>query len=147
MITSHLNTCYFIPTTITTINQGLNSFKCMIRGASLLSLYRWHFTGILSAHWYYTTGAINHTKINDFASISLNLHHWVHDYFTIFQLLLQLLIKAIISNAYNIFIRPLSWFVDFSFNGFVGLKNTPVTIGPCGPMLSFGGNSPKRTWA
>ena len=93
-----------------------------------LPLYCWsHSAGILSTHWRYTTGAINHTKISDFASISLNLHHWVHDYFTIFQLLLQLLIKAIISNAYNIFIRPLSWFVDFSFNGFVGLKNTPVT--------------------
>ena len=50
MITSHLNTYYFIPTTITTINQGLNSFKCMIRRASLTSLYRWHFAGILSAH-------------------------------------------------------------------------------------------------
>ena len=24
----------------------------------------------------------NHTKISDFASISLNLHHWVYDYFT-----------------------------------------------------------------
>ena len=40
MITSHLNTYYFIPTTITTINQSLNSFKCMIKGASLTSLYR-----------------------------------------------------------------------------------------------------------
>ena len=32
MIASHLNTYYFIPTAITTINQGLNSFKCMIKG-------------------------------------------------------------------------------------------------------------------
>ena len=39
MITSHLNTYYFIPTTVTIINQGLNSFKCMIRGASLTSPY------------------------------------------------------------------------------------------------------------
>ena len=39
MITSPLNTYYFIPTTITTINQSLNSFKCMIRGASLTSFY------------------------------------------------------------------------------------------------------------
>ena len=39
MITSHLNTYYFIPTTITTFNQGSNSFKCMIRGASLISFY------------------------------------------------------------------------------------------------------------
>ena len=30
MIISHLNTYYFIPTAITTINQDLNSFKCMI---------------------------------------------------------------------------------------------------------------------
>ena len=82
MITSHLNTYYFIPTTITTINQGLNSFKCMIRRASLTCLYRWHSAGILSAHWCYTAEAINHTKISDFASISLNLHNWVHDYFT-----------------------------------------------------------------
>lgn len=37
MITLHLNTYYFIPTTVTTINQNLNSFKCMIRGASLTS--------------------------------------------------------------------------------------------------------------
>ena len=39
MISSPLNTYYFIPTTITTINQRLNSFKCMIRGARLTSLY------------------------------------------------------------------------------------------------------------
>jgi len=57
MITSHLNTYYFIPTTITTINQGLNSFKCMIRWASLTSLYCWHSAGILSAYWY-TVGVI-----------------------------------------------------------------------------------------
>ena len=126
----------------------------MIRGASLTSLYtqlnilslplvvpicplqswsyhgklpfhHWSYSaGILSAHWYYTAGAINHTKISDFTSISLNLHHWVHNYFTFkyILLLLQLLIKAIISNAYYIFIRPLSWFLDFDFNGFVGLK-------------------------
>ena len=50
MIILHLNTYYFIPTAITTINQGLNSFKCMIRGASLTSLYRWHSAEILSAH-------------------------------------------------------------------------------------------------
>ena len=39
MITSHLNTYYFILTTITTINQGLNLFKRMIREASLSSPY------------------------------------------------------------------------------------------------------------
>lgn len=50
MITSYLNTYYFIPTTITTINQGLNSFKCMIKGASLTSLYRWHSTGDPKQH-------------------------------------------------------------------------------------------------
>ena len=50
MITSHLNTYYFIPTTITTINQDLKSFKCMIRGASLIDLYRWHSAGILLAY-------------------------------------------------------------------------------------------------
>ena len=49
MIILHLNTYYF-STTITTINQCLNSFKCMIRGASLTSLYRWHSTEVLSAH-------------------------------------------------------------------------------------------------
>ena len=44
MITSHLNTYYFIPTTITTINQDLNSFKCMIRGASLIGLlHSWDY--------------------------------------------------------------------------------------------------------
>ena len=75
MITSHLNTYYFIPNVITTINQGLNSFKFMIREASLTSLYCWHSAGILSAHCCYIVGAINHTKINDFVSISLNLHH------------------------------------------------------------------------
>ena len=82
MITLHLNTYYFIPTAITTIKQNLNSFKCMIIGTSLTSLCHWHSAGILSTHWCYTVGAINHTKISDFASISLNLHHWVHDYFT-----------------------------------------------------------------
>ena len=47
------------------------------------------------------------------------LYFWIN---TIFQLLLQLLIKAIISNAYYIFIRPLSRFLDFDFNDFIGLK-------------------------
>ena len=32
------------------------------------------------------------------------------------------IIKVIISNTYNMFIQPLSWFLDFGFNGFVGLK-------------------------
>jgi len=50
MITSPLNIYYFIPITITTINQGLNSFKCMIRETSLTSFYCWHFAGILLAH-------------------------------------------------------------------------------------------------
>ena len=75
MITSHLNTYYFIATAITTINQGLNSFKCMIRGVNLTSLYHWHFIGILSAHRSCIAGATNYTKINDFASLSLNLHY------------------------------------------------------------------------
>ena len=39
MITSHLNIYYFIPTAITTINQGLNSFKCMIKVTNLTGLY------------------------------------------------------------------------------------------------------------
>ena len=30
---------------------------------------------------------------------------------------------------------------------FCKLKNTLVVVGPCGPMLSFGSNSPKRTQA
>ena len=71
MITSHLNTYYFI----TTINQGLNSFKYMIRGTSLTSLYRWHSAGILSTHRSCTAGVTNHTKISDFTSLSLNLHY------------------------------------------------------------------------
>ena len=82
MIISHLNTYYFILTTITIINQCFNSFKCMIRRANLTSLYCWHFAGIPSAHWCYTARARNYTKISDFVSVSLNLHHWVHDYFT-----------------------------------------------------------------
>ena len=69
-------TFYFIPTSIITINQGLNSFKCMIRRANLTSLYRWHSAGIPSAHWCYTAG-LQTSEISDFASISLNLHHWV----------------------------------------------------------------------
>ena len=79
--------------------------------------YRWsHFTGILLAYWCYTAEVTNHTKINNFNSISLKLHYWVHDcftfiyiyiYITLFQSILQLLIKAIISNAYYIFIQPL----------------------------------------
>ena len=59
----------------------------------------------------------------------------------------KLLIKAIISNAHYVFIQPLSRFLDFGFNDFIGLKNTPVAIGPRGPMLSSGRNSPKRTRA
>ena len=59
----------------------------------------------------------------------------------------KLLIKAIVSNAYYIFIRPLSRFLDFSFNDFIGLKNMPVAVGPRGLMLSSRRNSPKRTQA
>ena len=98
--------------------QRGNSFKCIIRGASLtspytqlgilslpqiapifplqswshhgkLSLYCWsHYVGILSTHRSCTVGATNHTKISDFASLSLNLHRWVYDYFTFKYLLL-----------------------------------------------------------
>ena len=50
MIISRSNIYYFIPTAITTINQGLNSLKCMIKRASLTSLYHWHSVGILSTH-------------------------------------------------------------------------------------------------
>ena len=126
MTTSHLNTYYFISTTITTINEGLNSFKCMIRGASLTSLYRWHSAGIPSAHWCYTVGLQTmrdkwlYFHIFKFTSLSTWLLYFRIN--TIFQLLLQLLIKAIISNTYYIFIWPLSWFLDFDFNGLVGLK-------------------------
>ena len=83
----------------------------------------------------------------------LNLYHWVHDHFTskinttLFQLLVQLLIKAIISNTYYIFTQPLSRVLDFGFNDFIGLKNTLVAVGPHDPMLSSGRNSPKRTQA
>ena len=98
--------------------QRGNSFKCMIRGASLTSpytqldilslppvapifppqswsyhgklpLYRWsHSAGILLAHRSCTAGATNHTKISDFTSLSLNLRHWVYDYFTFKYILL-----------------------------------------------------------
>ena len=151
MIISNFNTYYFILTTITTINHGLNSFKCMIRGANLTSLYCWHSVGILSAHWCYIAGL---QTIRDkwlcfhiFKFISLStwlLYFWIN---TIFQLLLQLLIKHIISNTYYIFIWPLSRFLNFGFNDFIGLKNMPVAVGPRGPMLSSGCNSPKRTRA
>ena len=71
------------------------------------------------------------------------LYFWIN---TIFQLLLQLLIKTIISNEYYIFIQPLLRFLDFSFNDFIDLKNMPVAVGPRDPMLSSKCNSPKRTW-
>ena len=126
MIISHLKTYYFIPTTIITINQGLNSFKCMIRKANLTSLYCWHSAEILPAHWCYTTGLqIIRDKwlcfhIFKFTSLSTRLlYFWIN---TLFQLLLQLLIKAIISNTYYIFIWPLSRFLNFGFNDFIGLK-------------------------
>ena len=38
MITSHLNIYYFIPTTITTTNQGLNSFKMHDKLASTVGI-------------------------------------------------------------------------------------------------------------
>ena len=37
---------------------------------------------------------------------------------------------------YYVFAQPLSWFLDLGFNDFIGLKNTPVAVGPHGPMLS-----------
>ena len=49
-----------------------------------------------------------------------------------FQLLLQLLIKSIISNTYYIFIQQLLWLLDFGFNDFIGLKNKPVAVEPHG---------------
>ena len=51
------------------------------------------------------------------------------------------------TNAYYIFIRLLSRFLDFGFNDFIGLKNTPVAVGPHGPMLNSERNSPKGTRA
>ena len=151
MITSHLNTYYFVPTTITTIKQGLNSFKCMIRGANLTSLYRWHSAGIPSAHWCYTSGLQTikdkwlYFHIFKFTSLSTwLLYFWIN---TLFQLLLQLLIKPIISNTYYISIWPISRFLNFGFNDFIGLKNMPVAVGPRDPMLSSRRHSPKRTQA
>ena len=35
-------------------------------------------------------------------------------------------------------------FLDFGFNYFIDLKNTPVVVGPRGSMLSSGCNSPKK---
>ena len=70
MITSHLNTYYFIPTAITTINQGLNSFKCMINKPLSLA-FCWNPISPLMLH----SWATNHTKISDFAFLSLNLHY------------------------------------------------------------------------
>ena len=98
--------------------QRGNSFKCMIRRTSLtspytqlgiLSLlpvapafspqswsyhsklppYHWsYFAEILSAHRSCTAEGINHTKISDLTSLSLNLHYWVYDYFTFKYILL-----------------------------------------------------------
>ena len=148
MIISHLKTYYFIPTTIITINQGLNSFKCMIRGTNLTSLYRWHSVGIPLAHWCYTAGL---QTIRDkwlcfhifkFTSLSTwLLYFWIN---TIFQLLLQLLIKAIISNAYYIFIRPLSQFLDFGFNDFIGLKKYANSRWTTWPNVEFRMQLPKK---
>ena len=91
-----------------------------------LSLYRWHSAGIPSAHWCYIAGL---QTIRDkwlcfhifkFTSLSTWLLYFRIN--TLFQLLLQLLIKANISNMYYIFIQPLSWFLDFGLNDFEGLK-------------------------
>ena len=148
MITSHLNTYYFIPTNIITINQSLKSFKCMIIGANLTSLYRWHSAGIPLVHWCYTAGL---QTIRDkwlcfyifkFTSLSTwLLYFWIN---TLFQLLLQLLIKAIISNTYYIFIWPLSWFLDFSFNDFIGLKKYAGSYWTTWPNVEFWTQLPKK---
>ena len=98
--------------------QKGNLFKYMIRGISLTSPYTqldilslppvalifppqfWSYhsklslyyqgysAGILLTHRNYTAGATNHTKISDFASLSLNLHYWVYDYLTFKYILL-----------------------------------------------------------
>ena len=148
MITSHLNTYYFILTTITIINQCFNSFKCMIRGKNLTSLYHWHSAGILLAHWCYTAGL---QTIRDkwlcfhifkFTSLSTwLLYFWIN---TIFQLLLHLLIKAIISNTYYIFIRPLSWLLDFGFNDFIGLKKYAGSRWTTWPNVKFRTQLPEK---
>ena len=141
MIISHLNTYYFISTTIITINQDLNSFKCIIKVANLTSLYRWHSDGIPSAHWCYTSGLQTirdkwlYFHIFKFTSLSTwLLYFWIN---TLFQLLLQLLIKAIISNMYYIFIWPLSWFLDFSFNDFISLKKYADSRWTMWPNVEF----------
>ena len=151
MITSHLNTYYFIPTIVTTINPGLNSFKCMIRGANLTSLYCWHSAGIPSVHWCYTTGL---QTIRDkwlcfhifkFTSLSTWLLYFRIN--TIFQLLLQLLIKAIISNMYYIFTQPLLWFLDFGLNDFVALKICWLSLDHMAQCWIPDETPQKRTWA
>ena len=63
-------TFYFISTTITTTNQGLNSFKCMINQPLSLT-FCWNPISPLMLH----SWATNHTKISDFACISLSLHY------------------------------------------------------------------------
>ena len=111
------NTIHSFTITKRTLSRR-NSFMCMIKGTNLTSLYtqldilflppvapifpllcwsyhgklpfyRWsHSIGMLSTHWYYTAGTANHTKISHHISISLNLHYWIHDYFTLKYILL-----------------------------------------------------------
>ena len=69
------------------------------------------------------------------------LYFWIN---TIFQLLLQLLIKAIISNTYYIFIRPLSRLLDFGFNDFIGLKKYAGSRWTTWPNVEFRTQLPKK---
>jgi len=50
-------------------------FNIKVVMANYLSTAGVIFARILSTHRFYTAGVTNHTKISDFASISLNLHH------------------------------------------------------------------------
>ena len=63
---------------------------------------------------------------------------------TLFQLLLQLLIKVIISNTYYIFIQPLSRFLDFGFNDFIGLKKYTGSRWTTWPIVEFRTQLPKK---
>ena len=65
MITSHLNTYYFIPTTIIIINQGLNSFKYYFFIHSLFIIYSFIFltTTHLPTFFYSIANYYNRKKL------------------------------------------------------------------------------------
>ena len=111
------NTIHNFTTTKRALSKG-NSFKCMIRGASLASLYTkldilsfplvapifpplilklsWQTVSLSLESFYWNvvnslmlySWSCKPSKISDSASLSLNLHHWIYDYFTFKYILL-----------------------------------------------------------